>query len=163
MSNTALEEERGWRWVRGCSGRAEDPRFPLARPVAVCGEAARPHAATRDPPGPLAAARRGGLGAGAAPGLAWSPASNRAPAVVRRRGSPCTLVPASQPSPGRRLLMGLGTQRAVQGCLAPAEPPARAAAAPRGERRSADQMPRLLPDVQPARDFSPPTSFHRAQ
>lgn len=124
--------------IRGCSEHAEDFHFPLMRLVAVPGEAARPHAAARSPLARLQLGSEAGWALGLLRGLAWPPASARELAPALGRGSPHTAPP---PTLGERLLAGLWSRRGAQGCLQPAEPPARAAAALQSKQRSGDQMP----------------------
>lgn len=90
--------------IRGCSEHAEDFHSPLMSPVAMPGEAARPHAAPRNPCARLP-------GASWARGLLWGlpgpPASNWELAPVLRLGSPETLPAQPRPTLGIRLLTGL--------------------------------------------------------
>lgn len=135
--------------IRGCSEHAEDFRSPVLLLVAVPGAAARPHAATHHP---LARSQRCSQAVWALRLL-----RGRDPAPGLGRGTPARWAPAH---PGRCPLAGLGTRRKA---ARDPQSPRRARQRLWRQQRSGHRVPRLLHDVQPARDFSPPTSFHRAR
>lgn len=90
--------------TRGCSERAEDPHFPLARLVAVPGEAARPHTATRDPPFAIGSSTTRRAGRWGCSGARLAPSEQPgtgAQAWEPRHARPC--VPAH---PGEKALDG---------------------------------------------------------